>query len=454
MSKKILFSAVSRSEPISSANLYDGGMFHICRNYKPDVVYLYSTKDMLDKQINENCKTCIKRLSEKIGKEIKVVEINKDCVKNADDFNYFLEDFEKHINKIIETMSSDDDLLLNVTSGTAAMVSALTTLKMYKFNKAKFIHVKPPQSDERGFKEQSVEELWNNCKDNKNDNVRCEEIFIPEYKKLWLKDTIKSYIEKYNYTAAYELANDNAYKVFSKDYINYLKIANSRNKLVLEKFKDVEKDLDNIVLDDIFPVKNKSFKCFEYILSLDIKLKRKELADFIRALSPIFFDLLVKTVKKYGFDLNKYMEKDRYRWSIEELKKDKKLFELITGKYVEKYDKYRYEYITHEHLISILEKHIKPTLQYEEITLFNKDLELIKELRRIEYKVRNQVAHQITVVTEELIKDKVKMKTEDIYKILKDLFISVFSKNNKLDEQVWYCYDKMNQWIKDKIDNK
>lgn len=74
MGKVILFSNVSNSEPIHPYNYYDGAMFHICRNIHPDVVYLYCSKEILDKKINVKCKECIKLLDEKI--EIKEFEKN------------------------------------------------------------------------------------------------------------------------------------------------------------------------------------------------------------------------------------------------------------------------------------------------------------------------------------------------------------------------------------------
>ena len=44
MGKLYLFSPVGNTDPIKY--LYDGSMLHICRVYKPDVVYLYLSKEM------------------------------------------------------------------------------------------------------------------------------------------------------------------------------------------------------------------------------------------------------------------------------------------------------------------------------------------------------------------------------------------------------------------------
>ena len=46
MGKKYLFSPIGNTDPIKY--LYDGSMLHICRYYKPDVVYLYLSKEMAE----------------------------------------------------------------------------------------------------------------------------------------------------------------------------------------------------------------------------------------------------------------------------------------------------------------------------------------------------------------------------------------------------------------------
>ena len=47
MNRTILFSPVGGTDPISSSNLRDGSLLHICRWYKPDKVYLYMSKEIL-----------------------------------------------------------------------------------------------------------------------------------------------------------------------------------------------------------------------------------------------------------------------------------------------------------------------------------------------------------------------------------------------------------------------
>ena len=50
MNRVILFSPVGGTDPISLSNCHDGSLLHICRNYRPDKVILYMSKEMLDYQ--------------------------------------------------------------------------------------------------------------------------------------------------------------------------------------------------------------------------------------------------------------------------------------------------------------------------------------------------------------------------------------------------------------------
>ena len=54
MNQTILFKPVGGTDPISSTNIHDGSMLHICRVYQPQKVILYMSKEMLDNQEKDN----------------------------------------------------------------------------------------------------------------------------------------------------------------------------------------------------------------------------------------------------------------------------------------------------------------------------------------------------------------------------------------------------------------
>ena len=45
---KILYSAIGTTDPIRGC--YDGGMLHIVRHYRPDMVVLFLSKEMVDEE--------------------------------------------------------------------------------------------------------------------------------------------------------------------------------------------------------------------------------------------------------------------------------------------------------------------------------------------------------------------------------------------------------------------
>lgn len=65
---RVLFSPIGGTDPIS--NCRDGAMLHICRVYKPDIVYLHMSKEMLEFQRqNDRYRYCIKKLGERRFRE-------------------------------------------------------------------------------------------------------------------------------------------------------------------------------------------------------------------------------------------------------------------------------------------------------------------------------------------------------------------------------------------------
>ena len=66
MSKTYLFSPIGNTDPIKY--FYDGSMLHICRYYKPDVVILYLSHEMILHHEKDNRYVrSIELLGEKLG---------------------------------------------------------------------------------------------------------------------------------------------------------------------------------------------------------------------------------------------------------------------------------------------------------------------------------------------------------------------------------------------------
>ena len=135
MSRTYLFSPIGNTDPIKY--FYDGSMLHICRYYKPDVVYLYLSKEMMEyhKEDNRYVRS-IELLGEKLNHTFEVHIIENDQMVNVQQYDVFYKEFRSIISDIEKEKGEDDRLLVNMASGTPAMKSALlimATLAEYRF---------------------------------------------------------------------------------------------------------------------------------------------------------------------------------------------------------------------------------------------------------------------------------------------------------------------------------
>lgn len=169
MSKTILFSPVGGTDPISATNLSDGSLLHIFRCYKPDEVYLYMSKEILVLHEKDNRYLyCLDRLAEQQKRSYKYEIIARPEMENVQEFDYFYRDFREIIQLIMKSMTSEDQLLLNISSGTPAMKSGLLVLKTLGEFPCKAIQVVTPERkmNEHIHKGYDVELLWELDEDN------------------------------------------------------------------------------------------------------------------------------------------------------------------------------------------------------------------------------------------------------------------------------------------------
>lgn len=85
--KKILFSPIGGTDPIS--NFRDGAMLHICRIYKPDIVYLYLSKEMCEfQEKDDRYRYCLEQLGKKSW--ISILKLLKYKKMNWKRFRYLI----------------------------------------------------------------------------------------------------------------------------------------------------------------------------------------------------------------------------------------------------------------------------------------------------------------------------------------------------------------------------
>lgn len=438
MGRKILFSPVGGTDPISQNNLHDGALLHICRWYQPDDVYMYMSDEIIKKRDADNRYIyCLDRLSEKTGHTMNYHEIERPDLDKVYDFNFFYNDFKKELDQIIGEADESDTIYLNISSGTPAMKSGLLVLATLLDYRCKLIQVVTPvgKMNEHNHDENDIEMLWELDEDNDDDAVnRCRVAYCPSLTEIQQKDIIKKHVANYDYAAALDLADDMSEEA-ACSFIDLLRMARERQLLNLSEFDKYQKKLGV----DFSPVKSSNERnYFEYALELSCKLKRGEYADFIRGVTPIVADLFELILKsRCSIDISAYYRVEKNgakKWDTYKISADTELSSALQGDWNEPVS----GNVGSAALLNAI-------LYYSDDVSLN---ELVQEVRDVEEKVRNIAAHQIVSINEQMIKSNTGFTPQRIINDIKRLFSYT---NIRLKKEFWDSYDDMNSYITEVI---
>ncbi len=430
---RILFSPVGNTDPIKYC--HDGSMLHICRHYKPAKVFLYMSKEIMEFQKEDERYTeTLKLLGKSQGHEYEIHIIERPELTAVQQYDEFYLDFKNIIDEIKASMDGDDELLLNMASGTPAMKSALlilATLSEYRINP---IQVSTPQKssnlEHENRNDYDIEMFWECNEDNLEDaENRCTEVRCLNLVNLLKIDMIKKHLKSYDYHAALELAKEVKNSISDKAFA-LIEVANERLKLNFSKISQISQNYDY----DLFPNKDgNGLKIIEYALLLQIKMEREEYADFIRGITPITLDLLVNILKKQcAIDIDNYTYSD--------------------SKNILKWDKKKLE---GSEVLRILDNEFKPfapgvvySTHIARIITYKAKLNSVRDqiikISEIESTLRNPAAHEIISITDEWFKKKVDCDAKEIMDIIRNLATAAGIRN---DKDTWKSYQKMNETI-------
>ncbi len=448
MGKLILFSPVGGTDPISKDTIHDGALLHICRVYKPDKVFLYMSAEMLEKHKKDNRYIyCLDKLYQNLGISLDYEIIEKGELYEVQDYNVFYSEYYDIIKEILKSLSDDDKLLLNVSSGTPAMKSALIVLKTMGELDCTAIQVTTPtrRLNEHTHENYDVKELWELDEDNRGGfENRCVEVECPNLSFIKAEEILIKFIEQYDYSAAKHMCDVLPESVTNK-YNNPIDVAYHRSMINVGKAKQLSKKSDY----QYFPIAEggKTERVFEYALNLEVKLKQKKYDDFIRGITPIIVEIYAMIIKNYlQVDVFDYVSLDvieGYKWDENKLNGSAQEAGIIRSVLTDQNGNLMCGFITSNDLIRIIKK-----------TKNQFDQNLIKEcndLREIEKKIRNVAAHQMTAITPEKIRSATSFTSDEIMIIIKDLVNHTGIPNELLQ---WDSYERMNDYIIALIRNK
>ncbi len=443
MGRIILFSPVGGTDPVSNSNGHDGALIHCCRVYKPDEVYMYMSKYALDMESEDNRYTyCLTKLNELIGKPLNYKMIERPDLVEVQEFDFFYDDFKAEIQKILRTMSEGDILLLNTSSGTPAMKSALVVLATLGDIDGRLIQVTTPDRaiNKHDHDNYDVQFLWEYNPDNSDEFVnRCKDISCPSIVRLKNEELIRQFLDSYDYSAALNAAQ-NMNSEDTKNYIHLLEFANYRSQL---DYTSMSKVVEMSEVKAMLPVLTSKYRnTVEYALSLFIKAKQGNYADFLRGLTPLILELFILALEKqYGFNARDYCFKDKYsggyRWDMKKLKSNTQTSEWVDIWNNEFPNGFREGFIVSRDLLFIIRKKCNSLI-----------VEKSELLREVEENARNSAAHEIGMVTADTIRKMTGHSYSEIIGAIKSMFKFA---DVVADESKWDSYEHMNEAIIQKI---
>lgn len=430
---KILFSMVGRSDPIS--NDYDGSIIHILRWYHMDKVYLYLTKEMVERNKNNTYELAIKAIRPVI--EINIIE--KPDIVDPSEYGLIDKDLKDELERI-KKFNIDAEIYVNLTSGTQQMCASLNLVCAQLSFDVKLIQVKNPSREKSSpipkyfsYKDGTkiLEESYDSLQESGTGNNRCTFVQSQNIIKMMIKEQTISLINAYQYYEAYKLLiNKNHF--FTDELILFIKKMNYKYNGDEKRAKEITARTDI----EIYPVANSTIRSvYEYIIFLKTKQELGVIGDFARAFSPVCVKLIILTIH-YEFNID--IEKD-YTELRAKGKKKVLSFEKLSKLNI------NLDSNENEDLSTIQLKKIFDALCTKDRNPRPYYTNIFEKLRLFESEIRNPFAHDIRSFSDKDIKIRTNTSTKEIMSNIMELFNHI---NPNLTHQIqWELYHNINQEI-------
>ena len=285
---KILISAVGTTDPIS--NNHDAALLHIARNYRPDKIVLVYSQEMMVKQ------DLINKVLLSIEGYNPIIEIDSTILNNDEVFLF--DNMYEVMGLIVQKYTNDDDeIILNLSSGTPQIISALFALNRINDYNTQAIQVATPKKGaNREYKSLTDTEIDALIVENQDNNVDFVDRSIKDksekFTQALVKRHLRSLIASFDYQAAEAIINRKEYnKLLSKKKIAYIR----------EKLNDFSRVFKNqSILSDIlsFPLDDSQKKALNYYLLIDVLKEREHIADVLIKAKSLAEFVIEETIKK------------------------------------------------------------------------------------------------------------------------------------------------------------
>lgn len=451
----ILLSPIGSTDPIRG--YYDGPMLHIVRHYRPHTVYLYLTSDMVaHDRDDDRYAACIKAVHPSCRIEKMVTGITDPHL-----FDRFIGLFGSILDHIAAAHPGET-ILINLSSGTAQMMTALGLEAITSRYPLKIIQVTTPvskvnTSSPAGKKFDLAEEMLCNEDENPDSPNRCLEVSLAILRRNNARQAILSLISRYEYAGA--LAQYEAQKSVLPPLVGALLAhASARSSLNLA----VAKKLAEVCPPHLklFPVQEASpQRLTEYFMVMTISQRCGQLPDFILKITPFLFSLSQYYLEmKLRFPLADYIDR---RYSGVFLNADKisagpaGLKQAFQAEFK---STLRDSELSFTNLIPIIHYLAKENEQLKQPdTTLPAVAKRLRQLREYEKAIRNEVAHTINAIDESTFERTAKQlhrqdnsfaPTMTSARLLGEMKAAMLAMLGSSASQYNFVYDGMNQEIR------
>lgn len=304
---RVLISAVGDTDPFR--NFHDGALIHIARKYRPEKVVLIFSEHTAKKQGN------IEKALFSIAPDYEPELIIHDSIISDNEVHIFDVMFQRFSDILQEYYTKEDEFILNLSSATPQIKSALFVINRLNGINVKAVQVSSPEhasNENIGHdNDENIDELIEVNEDNKVNFIdRTIEDNAEKFNQALLKKTARDFIEKFDYKAALDILdqlsdfpNLKSVREEIRDVVNCLSKQDVPKGLRHKKLKEEEQKILSAYLT--IELQRERGNVSESFIRIK-NLTEFILEDYIEKRNPGLIDDYCESIQKYYLSLFDY----------------------------------------------------------------------------------------------------------------------------------------------------
>lgn len=304
---RALISAVGDTDPFR--NFHDGALIHIARKYRPEKVILIFSEHTAKKQGN------IEKALFSIAPDYKPEVKTHDSIISDNEVHIFDVMFQRFSDILQEYYTKEDEFILNLSSATPQIKSALFVINRLNGINVKAVQVSSPEhasNENIGHdNDENIDELIEVNEDNKVNFIdRTIEDNAEKFNQALLKKTARDFIEKFDYKAALDILdqlsdfpNLKSVREEIRDVVNCLSKQDVPKGLRHKKLKEEEQKILSAYLT--IELQRERGNVSESFIRIK-NLTEFILEDYIEKRNPGLIDDYCESIQKYYLSLFDY----------------------------------------------------------------------------------------------------------------------------------------------------